>query len=767
MNRWRIAVGGRVQGVGFRPFVWRTARALGLSGFVLNDGAGVQIEVQGRDLDPFLEALREIAPPARIDDLAVEVIPSVADDAPFAIRPSGDRPPVGMHLGADLATCEACLAELFDPQNRRYRYPLIACCHCGPRFTMAQALPYDRANTTMAPFPLCTACSAEYADPQDRRFHAEPTTCSTCGPQLSTSLEAVVAGLHTGQVWAIQGLGGFHLVCDARHEAAVTRLRQLKGRDAKPLAVMVASLAAARRLAQVDGAAGPWLTSPQRPIVIVPRRVDPDAAADLAAAVHPGLSHVGLMLPYTPIHYLLFHEAATAVLGRVPLGTAWLDSVDLALVMTSANPSGAAICTTAAAVTALLAVDGVLHHDRAIAAAADDSVMRIVADGPSYLRRSRGAIPDGVSLTDGPPLIAVGAHLKVTVGFAQGPHVTVSPHVGDVDNRATLDFLATTVAHGSRLLGLSPAGIVHDRHPDLLTTRWATEFAAQRGIPTYAVQHHHAHVAAVAAEYRPPLPLVALVLDGYGYGEDGRAWGGELVQLQPDGSARRLGHLAPLGLVGGDRATREIWRLAVAFLVAQGESPTAIAARFAAIPAAEPLAALCAQQQASGSVATTTAAGRLFDLAAALSGLATSRFEADAAVRFEELAAGEAAVVADGWHVTQQTAALPAGCLALTPLLRRFTDRDPQANAREFHGTLAAALMAWAAPFAAAAGQQLALCGGCFHNDLLTRHVRAAGENHGLHLWLPRQFPVGDGAIALGQLWLVRHRLAHGDLTGY
>ncbi len=753
MKRLRVQVRGRVQGVGFRPFVWRTAHANALQGFVLNQGDGVLIEIegQGERCDDFLKQLTQIPPPAHIAHLDIETIPPQLHPTGFIVSPSIHRT-ISAAISPDLGTCNSCLTELFDPTHRRYRYPFIACCHCGPRLTFARRLPYDRENTEMAAFPLCSDCLAEYENPNDRRFHAEPTACDTCGPQFNESVEQIYARLTRGEVIAIKGIGGFHLACDARNSSAVARLRHLKGRDSKPLAVMVASVAAARKIAHIDEVTAQELTSPQRPIVLVPAltrelplspsKADAGGTVDaLASNLHPQLAHLGILLPYTPLHYLLFHEAA-----QRPEGTDWLTQCppDLALVMTSANYHNEPLFTEATELASSLAVDAVIDHNRQITLGCDDSVLKMVQGQPLYLRRSRGAAPDSFEIFTGPPLLAVGAQLKVTLGFAKGTQAVLSQHIGDLENAATYRNFEHNIAHWSQLLDFTPKAIIHDLHPDFMTTRWAQT----QGLPTLAVQHHHAHLAAVAAEFRSPLPLIGLVLDGYGYGEGGAHWGGELLKLDETGEMQRLGHLQPLIQIGGERAAREPWRLAVSF-GAHTWSDEVIRRRWPTIPRAVELAHLTRQLV---NPPTTTACGRLFDLAAGLSGITHSRFEADAAMQWEDLAQGETRILETGWQINAHT-------LDLTPLLKTFTPETPTRNAQYFHGTLAAALVDWVADLARAHGRQIALCGGCINNQLLTETLCTRFSAHQIRVLIPRRLPPGDGAIALGQLWVGRQRL--------
>ncbi|MDA8251161.1 MAG: carbamoyltransferase HypF, partial [Rhodospirillales bacterium] len=524
--RLRVRVRGAVQGVGFRPFVHRLARRHALGGFVANDAEGVVIEVEGQEIGGFLDALRGEAPPlARLD--AIETEPArPRGERGFAIIPSGGGR-IATRVPPDAAPCEACLDELFDPASRFHLYPFVNCTQCGPRYTLTRLLPYDRANTGMAGFAMCPACARDYADPDSRRFHAEPIACPVCGPRLSHPVPEIVAALRAGRIVALKGLGGFHLLCDAGNEAAVATLRRRKGRQAKPFAVMLASAASLDRVVAMEAAGRALLAGPARPIVLARHR------GTLAPSVAPGLAEIGVMLPSTPLHHLLFHAAAGA-----PDGRAWQRApVDLALVATSANPGGEPLVTDNDEAQRRLSgiADMIVTHDRPIVVRADDSVMRIAAGRPAFIRRARGFVPEPVALAqDGPPVLALGGHLKVTATLTRGREAFVSQHVGDLDSAAACRFLDETIAHLTALLGVRPAVVAHDLHPDFHTTRLAARF----GVPTLAVQHHHAHAAAVAAEHGVTGPYLALVLDGFGYGPGGEAWGGEMLRVAPAGFAR-------------------------------------------------------------------------------------------------------------------------------------------------------------------------------------------------------------------------------------
>jgi hydrogenase maturation protein HypF len=752
-----IRVHGVVQGVGFRPFVWRVARELGICGWVRNDSGGVEIAAEGTrsELDALLQRLRREAPPrARIDALQASDVPAQGL-AGFHITAS-QRSSCATAIGSDSAVCTDCLQELFSPQDRRWRHPFITCTHCGPRYTITRSLPYDRSSTSMAGFAMCGRCAQEYANPADRRFHAEPIACPQCGPRLQLldgrgaalagdPIAAALAQLREGAIVAVKGLGGYQLACDARNAAAVARLRLRKQREAKPFALMAAGAASLAGLAVLDEPACQLLASPARPIVLLPSV--PGATAALEG-VAPGMAELGVMLPATPIHWLLFHEAA----GR-PSGLAWSDAPQaLLLVMTSANPGGEPLVIDEREALQRLAgiADAFLVHDRAIVTRCDDSV--VSARAPvAWVRRARGLAPDAIRLVrSGPPVLALGAHLKNTACVTRGNEAFLSQHVGDLDSVPGVAFLEETVERLLALLEVQPALIAHDLHPDMASTHLAASMAAQLGVPTLAVQHHHAHVAAVAAEHNWQGPLLGLVLDGVGLGTDGTAWGGELLHVAGP-AMRRVGTLEPLALPGGDRAALEPWRMAAAALHRLGRG-AGIAARFPGEPHARQLAAVLASGR---HCPPTSSMGRVFDAAAALLGLATrQRFEAEAAMRLEacaRLAAAPPRGEPDLWRLGGD------GVLGLLPLLERLADwqGDVPAGAALFHETLVWALTAWVIAAARREGLgTVALGGGCFLNGLLRAGVQARLAAAGLRVLLPLQVPPNDGAISLGQAWV-------------
>ena len=729
-RRLRLRVRGAVQGVGFRPFAYGLASRLSLRGFVRNDAEGVLIEVEGNRAADFVSELEREAPPlARIDSVEIADIATKHDDAFVIDVTRAGRS--ATRIGADAAICEACLEELFDPASRFFGYPLINCTHCGPRYTLTRALPYDRAQTSMARFPMCAACARDYSDPANRRFHAEPIACPKCGPKLNVALSDVAKLLRAGGIAAVKGLGGFHLICDARNEAAVSRLRARKARDAKPFAVMVVNLASAERLADIGSAERALLLDRARPIVLARGR------SGLAPSVAPRLCDVGLMLPYTPLHWLMCHA-----LDGSPDFRSWRDAPsDLALVATSANLGGEPLVASDEDVRKRLAdvADMIVTHDREIVVRADDSVMRVLDGAPAYLRRARGFVPDPIDLgADGPSVIAAGADLKNTIAVTRGREAFVSQHIGDLDDRETIRFRAETIRHLMSILAVKPELAVCDLHPNFVSAR----SAAATGLPLIAVQHHVAHVAAVAAEKLWSGPVLGVALDGHGYGADGAPWGGELIVL--DGANwRRAGFLEPLALPGGDRAAREPWRMGVAMLHRLGRSEDA-ARRFSTIPDAQRLAGALAR---GARFPMTTSAGRLFDAAASLAGVClVQHYEGQAAMEMEALVETPK-VVAGGWRIED-------GRLDFAPAMEMMLRDELYGRdaADAFHGSLVEALAAWIAGAASECGLiRVALGGGCMMNRVLAEGLMDRLRARGLDPALPCRLPANDGGIAFGQ----------------
>jgi hydrogenase maturation protein HypF len=734
-------VEGTVQGVGFRPYVHRLARELGLGGTVGNDERGVVVDVEG---DPdavavFLERLPGEAPPlAHVERILVQDVPATGERA-FAIVASQRRGAPAALVVPDAATCEDCLAELRDPTDRRHRYPFINCTNCGPRFTIVRDVPYDRPRTTMAAFAMCDACRAEYEDPADRRFHAQPNACPVCGPRArlvgpavagaADAVAAAAALLRSGAIVAVKGLGGYHLACRADDEAAVRALRARKHREDRPFALIAENVAAARALVELGGAEEALLGSAARPIVLAPRRAD----APVADAVAPAARELGVMLPYAPLHHLLLADAGCT------------------LVMTSGNVSDEPIAYRDDDALARLdpIADAFLLHDRPIHTRTDDSVVRAVAGRPVVLRRSRGYVPASVALpvAAARPVLACGAELKSTFCLAKGQRAWVGHHIGDLRNAETLSAYREGIAHFERLFAVTPELVAHDLHPDYLATSYALE---REGVEVLGVQHHHAHLAACLAEHGETATAVGAIYDGAGYGSDGTVWGGEILVGDLRGFAR-AGALWPVRLPGGDRAAREPWRMACAWLVAAGNAEPERPAHFADRVDARSWSAV-ARMAASGFAApVTTSMGRLFDAIAALCGLRThTTYEGQAAIELE--------AAAD--HAERGAYELPLGNdgrLDARPTIGEVVadqraGASPALISARFHHAIAAATAAACAGAAAQAGTELVvLSGGVFQNRLLLEDTAQRLRARGLRVLVPQRLPPNDGAISYGQ----------------
>ena len=731
--RLRLRIRGAVQGVGFRPYAHRLAGRLSLAGFVRNDAQGVLLEVEGAAARTFVDLLPRALPPlARIEALEVEdIAPQGARD--FAILDSlGGQSRT--RIIPDVAVCDACLDDMFDPQSRFHLYPFTSCTHCGPRFTLTRALPYDRAQTSMAEFPMCAACRRDYTDPAERRFHAEPIACPSCGPQLSHPLAEIVAAIRQGAIVALKGIGGFHLICDARSDAALARLRQRKAREAKPFAVMVANAASAALIAEAGDLERRLLRDRARPIVLMRAR------PGLSPSIAPSLGEVGVMLPYAPLHHLLFHAAAGA-----PDHYDREEPSDFMIVATSANRGGEPLCIGNDEAQETLAgiADIVVTHDRAILARADDSLVRVIDKAPVVLRRSRGFVPDPIDLgMDGPCVIAAGAHLKASVTVTRGREAFLSQHIGDLDTPGTIRFYEETIRHLLAILDVKPELAACDLHPDFRSTLCAEA----TGLPLRRVQHHVAHVAAVAAEHGIAGPVIGMALDGHGYGDDGGAWGGELFLFDGAG-ARRLGHLQLLPLPGGDRAAREPWRMGVGALAALGRLDL-VSQRFAFDAAGRLATALGAGLH----VPQTTSMGRLFDAAAALAGLSfVQHYEGQAAMEFEALV--------EAPQSDPSAFSIADGILDFRPLLACLVGRAgaPREAAELFHGTLVAGLSEWAAGAARVHGlDRIILGGGCLMNKVLAEGLVQDLRQRGLIPFIARAVPSNDGGLSLGQAAVAR-----------
>ena len=713
LQRRRLVVTGVVQGVGFRPFVHRLAERSGLAGFVLNDSTGVVVEVEGNAeaLDAFAAAVTAEAPPlARVDGVQIADLQPLGV-AGFAISRSEGGAPATL-VAPDAATCDDCLHELFDPADRRYRYPFINCTNCGPRFTIVREIPYDRANTTMAGFVMCGDCRREYDDRADRRFHAEPIACPACGPRLSMPLADAVDALRDGSIVAVKGLGGWHLACDAANERAVARLRSRKHREEKPFALMTADPA---QLCVVGARHDELLRRPERPIVLMPRW----PRARVAESVAPGCPWLGVMLPYTPLHHLLVHDFGGP------------------LVMTSGNRSDEPIAVDDADARGRLGgiADAFLAHDRPIHRRCEDSVVR--ASFP--VRRSRGFAPSpvGLPVEATVPLVAAGAELKSTFCVARGRDAFLSPHLGDLDNAAAYEAFRDDLELYFSMLGVRPEAVACDMHPDYLSTRWAVE----QELPLVEVQHHHAHAAACLAEHGELGEALALVFDGTGYGPDGTLWGGELLRCDL-AEFERVGHLEAVPLPGGEAAIREPWRTAAAYLERAGRP----------VPFED---WHLVRQSLGVNAPLSSGMGRLFDAVAALLGLRDSvSYEGQAAIELEWLAADVEAM--------PYRCSVAGGTIAGAELVRAAYDdlaagRPCGEIAAAFHeGVAAAAALACEL---AAEPRIVVLSGGTFQNMRLLRATRRRLERLGFTVLSHRLVPPNDGGVSYGQATVAARRM--------
>ncbi|MGY6275571.1 carbamoyltransferase HypF [Methylomonas sp. MgM2] len=736
----RIVVTGRVQGVGFRPFVRRLANEFDIRGWVRNRNGQVDIHAEGKavDIQAFQLGLTEQAPPLARPDCPQVTPAEPSHFSGFSIETSASGGAVDAHIPPDYFVCSDCLAEMQDPRERRYRYPFINCTQCGPRYTLIDRLPYDRPNTAMSGFPLCPECYVEYADPLDRRYHAQPLACAACGPELrfrrpgfddlsgnEAALSACITGLREGLVVAVKGIGGYHLLCDATNPEPVRRLRERKMRPDKPLAVMAPcrpenDLDWIDQLALVQACEKELIRSPLRPIVLAQKRLPSVLAAEIA----PDLNEVGLMLPYSPLHYLLAND-----FGKP-------------LVATSANLSGEPVLTDDREVETRLGqvADAFLHHNRPIRRPADDSVYRRIAGKTRPVRIGRGDAPleHTVPFEFAQPLLAVGADLKNTVALGFGNRIVMSPHIGDLGALRSGRVFEQVIADLLRLFGVRPAAFVCDAHPAYYSRRWAQ----QSQLPIIPVFHHHAHASALAGEQDSPEKMLVFTWDGTGYGEDGTIWGGETLFGTP-GRWGRIGSLKPFHLPGGDKAGRQPWRSALALCWEAGQE-------WAECPMDTDLLRMAWARRIN--CPRTTSAGRLFDAAAALIGVKSeASYEGHAAMCLEAMSSDGAEPI-----VLPQTA--NAEDILITdwrPLLPFLMDKNIAAAERGsvFHASLATAIVNQSLMHRQAYDVNLVgLSGGVFQNRLLTEQAQAALRKAGFDVFLHEKFPAGDGGISFGQL---------------
>jgi hydrogenase maturation protein HypF len=785
IRRTRAQVHGTVQGVGFRPYVYRLAGELGLTGFVLNDSRGVLLEIEGpaAAIEEFLQRLAPDAPPLAVIEGVSTQERDPTGAASFAILASPRDGVANAPVTPDSATCTDCLAELFDPRDRRYRYPFINCTNCGPRFTIVRGVPYDRPLTTMAGFAMCPDCRSEYENPTDRRFHAQPNACPQCGPSVALArsdggsvsgsspadpVSAAAAALRDGAIVAIKGIGGYHLAARADDERAVARLRARKHREDKPFALMVASIAAAQRLVWLGAAERALLSGPERPIVLAPRR----PGAPVADAVAPGAPELGVMLPYSPLHHLV------------------LADLDTTLVLTSGNVSDEPIAYRAEdALERLGAIaDLFLVHDRPIQTRTDDSVVRVLhsPEGPrtAFLRRSRGYVPAGLPIPEGGcdrPLLACGAELKSTFCVAKGSRAWVSHHIGDLENYETLSSFTEGIEHFERLFAVTPEVVAHDLHPAYLSTRYALE---RDGVRLVGVQHHHAHLAACLGEHGVTGAAVGAIFDGTGYGSDGTVWGGEIL-VGDLAEFRRAGTLRPVRLPGGAQAIRQPWRMACAWLAAAGEGQADPPKQFARRVDAASWRQVGQLLRTGLRSPPTSSMGRLFDAAAALCGLRCEvNYEGQAAIELEaacdpgERGAYPIELSGETTSAGPETSRgagpeTPHGEECLLEIDPRETIRALAADiergtpvgvvAARFHGSVAQVTVEACARAAAAHGTEVVvLSGGVFQNRRLLATVHADLDAAGLRVLVPSRLPANDGGISYGQAAVASARMAAG-----
>ena len=754
--RKAIDITGIVQGVGFRPYVYRLANECGLTGLIANTPAGVSIEVQGdaEAVERFLERLpKEIPPLAKITGITPRDA-ELQQEAGFRIKASSTRAAAKALISPDVSICEDCLREMMNPRDRRFRYPFINCTNCGPRFTIIRDIPYDRARTSMAKFKMCAACQAEYDNPASRRFHAQPNACWDCGPQVALlgadgarmdvaePIREAARLLQQGAVVAIKGLGGFHLACDAQNEKAVTKLRERKRRVEKPFAIMVRRVEDAARQCVADELSKKMMGSFERPIVLLPRRAEVAHVPGIA----PGNRYLGLFLPYTPLHHLLFQS------GKFE-----------SLVMTSGNLSEEPIAIdNEEAIRRLNRIaDAFLVHDREIVRRCDDSVVRVAAGQPQQLRRSRGFVPVPVQLEkESHAVLAVGGELKNTICVVRGSEAFLSQHVGDLENLESYKFFEEAVAHLQRILETEPKIIAHDLHPDYFSTKWAQE---RTGVELVGVQHHHAHVAACMAENHLDGKVIGIALDGTGYGTDGAIWGGEVLVADYAGF-ERAAHFEYVPLPGGAAAIHEPWRMAVSYLAKHfGKEVEKLGLPFLAETDSRKLSVVLQMMEREINSPRTSSCGRLFDAVAALVGLrGTVNFEAQAAIELEMAARDSGSESAYPLDLNLRGATWEIGTKSLFEWLVRDVRKQTSVAemSRKFHNGVALVLVEAAEKIREKTElNRVCLSGGCFLNTLLLETMISELKERLFEVFFHTEVPAGDGGISLGQAVIAGRRV--------
>jgi hydrogenase maturation protein HypF len=748
-QRWQLT--GQVQGVGFRPYVYRLAKEYALNGWVRNRIGQVEIHLQGTPdaLVQFAENFHLKAPPlvqAEILSVKTCACEAINDFQILSSIADADSP---IHLPPDYFTCPECLQELRDPTNRRYRYPFINCTQCGARYTLITRLPYDRPNTSMADFPLCAACAAEYHAPCDRRFHAQPVACAECGPVLSfeeptqvsvhgeAALQASINALRAGKIIAVKGIGGYHLFCDARNVESIARLRAHKPRPAKPLAVMfpideINELFYVKQQVNLNESEAQLLKSPQRPILLLPKA----ATYNLPELIAPNLNEIGVILPYSPLHHLLLQEFGSP------------------LIATSANLSGEPVLTENYEAIQRIShlAEAYLHHNRPIVRPADDSVFRTIQQRPRPLRLGRGYTPLEIRLPFKlpHPVLAVGGHLKNTIALATEDRIMISPHIGDLGSARSIDIFSQVISDFQNIYKIQAEMIIYDAHPNYASARWAK----RSGLPTFPVFHHHAHASAMTGEFKNSKPWLVFTWDGIGFGENDELWGGEALYGQA-GQWQRLAHLKAFRLLGGEQVTREVWRTALSLVWETGEELNPI-------ENLDKIAIFRKMWDSQLNCPQTTAAGRLFDGLASLLGIIhTASFEGQAPMQLEAIASSFQGVprfprltlqtTATGWQVDW------------SPLVEYMQDANySQAErAAGAHHSLADALLQQAVAIRAAYPvAQVGLAGGVFQNRLLSELAINLLESNGFTMYFPEKLPVNDAAISFGQVIEYLHQVS-------
>ena len=738
MQRLRIKLNGQVQGVGMRPHIYRLAISLGLTGWVRNDSAGVTLEIQGDILVDFLTSLRNDLPPlATIESFECQYIGVVPEEQVFVIIKS-EMGKAFTKISPDVAICEICLEELFSPLSRFYRYPFINCMHCGPRYTIIRQLPYDRSTTSMSDFVMCKSCQSEYDDPLNRRYHAQPIACQVCGPKINMPIEKISEAISLGKIVALKGMGGYQLICDATNKETLYRLRENKKRRDKPFAIMLLNYESAKRIVVGSPLAKKLLNSKERPIVLLPKRNTP-----LPDSIAPNLSTLGVMLPSTPMHYLLFNS----LLG-MPEGILWLKKTcKIMLVVTSANLGGAPLIKddNIAEKDLINIADIIVSYNRKIVTRVDDSVVSPIANRTCYVRRARGYVPSAIPLPyEIPVTLALGAYKKNTICITRGKEAFVSQHIGNLNNRENIQFYNDTIQSMLKALDVKPQCVACDFHQDFYSSQIADAFDT----PIFPIQHHHAHLATCAVEYPKNTKMIGLALDGFGLGENQENWGGELLYYQSTGF-KRLGSFKPIMQPGGDVAIRQPWRMAASILFELGYE-NLIPKRFSQQPHSSLIIEMLKRRTCSP---LTSSCGRLFDAASALLGICeVTNYDGKAAMALESKV-NKLVVMNSGWNIENNQ-------LSLLPLFNFLLTCNQVEGANLFHGTLVEALANWLESNARELDiTHILLSGGCFLNKILSEALIENLQNLGLVALIPTLCPPNDGGISLGQAWIAGNKM--------